>query len=213
MALPLVVVVFAGCATHRPYEISAFREEPVEFAAVTLHEGGLSAEQIDVIKATRPPHQFPVDVAVILIRRGRISTRAEEMFSHDLIQTLDASDRIGRVTLVPSFLVPETISFPSIQELGVRSLSEYVLVFYLDAAKFMESTCIESNRYELSSSISYILVDSGTSAMLTADRLHSLQEYTDHLFKSGEEKKALETLFSEQARLLGGQLDALFAGQ
>lgn len=135
------------------------------------------------------------------------------MFAYDLVQELKKSSKIGRVTLLPAFLIPEQVSFSTIQELGVRALSEYVLVFYWDASEFFRWTAIAVGKYEVDSTVSFIVVDSGTSAMLTADRLHSTEQYTENLFKIGEQERAQKGIFSQQAKLLGRRLDALLSGR
>lgn len=212
--IPLVLLaLIAGCAEHRMYDTAKFRTQKQDYTRIALHEDGLTQDQIEVISSTRPPQEFPVDVSVILLKNGYIDTRLEEMFAYDLVQQLKDSDRIDRVTLVPDYLVPENVSFEAIQELGVRSLSDYVLVFYLDASEFFRWTAIATSKWEVNSSISFILVDSGTSAMLTADRLHSTQQYRTNLFKVGEQEKAQKTIFSEQAGLLGRKLGELFGSQ
>lgn len=213
LALPVLALVVAGCASHRMYDAAQFRDRALQYKRLALHENGLTAEQIKVISSTEPPKTFPVDVSVIFIKNGDIDTRLEDMFAYDLVQGLKKSDKIDRVTLVPGFLVPESISFNTIQELGVRSLSEYVLVFYLDASEFFRLTTVLSGEHEVNSSISFILVDSGTSAMLTADRLHSTEKYKESIFRVGEQEKAQKVIFAEQAQLLGKKLDALFSGQ
>lgn len=208
-----MVVCLAGCTTHRAYNAAQFREGAIQYKRVALHKDGLTAEQIKVISSTQPPKTFPVDVSLILIKNGYVDARLEDMFAYDLVQGLKKSDKINRVTLIPSFLVPENVSFSAIQELGVRSLSEYVLVFYLDASELFRWTAILSSKCEINSSIAFILVDSGTSAMLTADRLQSSAQYKGNLFEIGEQEKAQKAVFSEQAQLLGEKLDKLFKGK
>lgn len=202
-----------SCATHRPYDAAQFREVPVEYGRVTLHSGGLTAEQIAVIGSTRPPQKFPIDVAVILVTQGYVDARTQDMFAYDLVQGLKSSPQIERVTLIPSFLVPTEVGFDAIQELGVRSLSEYVLVFHLDASELYRWTKLLKSQYELSSAIAYIVVDSATSAMLTADRLQSAHVYEDKLFESAEREQAQREILSEQGRLLAAKLNELFSGR
>jgi len=208
--LSVVMLLLVGCATHNPYGAAEFREAPVQYERVALHEKGLTAEQIATISATRPPAELPVDVALLIITNHYVEPRIEEMFTYGLVQGLKSSEMFDRITLVPDFLIPEELGFAAIQELGVRSLSEYVLVFHLDASEVFRWTELFSSKYELSSAISYIVVDSGTSAMLTADRLHSTHEYKDRLFERGEEEEAQKAILTEQAQLLSSQLDALF---
>jgi len=213
VTLYIMAILMTGCASHRMYDTAQFRDREIQHKQVALHEGGLTAEQIKVISSTQPPDTFPVDVSVIIIKNGYIDTRLEEIFSYGLVQELKSSEKISRITLVPNFLIPDNLSFNTIQELGVRSLSEYVLVFYLDASEIFRWTAILSSKYEVSSSISFILVDSATSAMLTADRLYSTEQYKENLFEIGEQEKAQKAIFSEQSQLLGKKLDSLFKGE
>ena len=200
-----------GCATHRLYETSQFREKPIKYKEVTLNRDGLSKEQIEVISSTEPPNQFPVDISIMFIKSGYINQKVEDIFTYNLIKELKESSKIGRVILIPEFLVPQQIGFMTIQELGVRSLSEYVLVFYLGADEVFTWTTLYKSKYEINSTISFILVDSFTSAMLTSDKLFSAQEYEKSLLKPREQEEAQKQIFSEQAKLLGRKIDALFS--
>ena len=208
--LSVLVVLSAGCAKHRLYGGAELRNRTIEYKRVALQADGLTAEEIAIISSTQPPEAYPVDIAIIILKNGYIDRKLEDMFAYDLIQTLNESERIGRVTLIPDFLVPDNVTYGTIQELGVRSLSEYVLVFNLDAWEFLRWTVIATSKFEVNSSISFILVDSGTTALMTADQLHSTQVYHENLFKLGEQEKTQKTIFSEQAKLLGKQMDELF---
>ncbi len=211
--LPLLAAVLAGCTGHRVYDTAQFRERPVRYDRIALHENGLTTEQIAAISATPPPAAFPVDVCVLVVRGGYVDARLESMFLHALVGELQASGRIDRVTPIPSFLVPERISFNALQEIGVRSLSEYVLVLHLDASEFYRRTSIVSGRYEVGSSVSFLLVDSGTAALLTADRLDSTEAYRENPLRPGGQQEAQAAVFAAQAKRLGAKLDALLRGE
>ncbi len=135
----------------------------------------------------------------------------EETFTYNVIQEFNKSKKIKRITLIPDFLVPHPISFNAIQELGVRSLSEYIIVFNMDGSELFRWTNILKDKYEITSSVNFIIVDSFTSAMLTSDKLYSTQEYYEKLFELGERKKAQKILFTEQSELLAKKIEALFA--
>ena len=49
--------------------------------------------------------------------------------------------------------------------------------------------------------------------MLTSDKLFSTQKYYKNLFELGEQRKAQEILFSEQAKLLAANIEDLFTGR
>lgn len=202
-----------GCATHRAYDTSQFRQRDVQYEKIALNKDGLTREQIKVISSTKPPKTFPVDISLILLKNGYINSTAEDIFVRNIIKGLSKSRKIKRVTVIPDFLVAQPVSFNTIQELGVRSLSEYVVVFYLDARELFTWTKIIETQYEINSAIAFILVDSYTSAMLTSDKLYSTQKYKKKMFALGEQKKAQETLFSEQAALLGKKINRLFGGR
>ena len=211
--LPLAsaTLILTGCASHHTYDTAAFRHNPVEHKQVALHKDGLTAEQIRAISATRPPSEFPVDVAILIIKDGYVQDRVENQFTSSLINSLSASKQIGRITLIPDFLIPREITFNVIQELGVRSLSEYVLLFYMNDRELFQWTNIASGVYEINSSVSVLLVDSGTAAILTADRLYSTHEYKKNAFTIGEQREAQDIIFTEQGALLGSKLDELFS--
>ncbi|MCA8980410.1 MAG: hypothetical protein H6831_08140 [Planctomycetes bacterium] len=211
--LAALTLCLTGCTTHQPYDAGEFRQAPLSLKQIALNEGGLTAEQIRVISATEPPRAFPVDVAVVIVTDGYLPAATQELFTYDLVKGLESSSKIGRVTLIPNFLVPDRIGFGSIQELGVRALSEYVIVFHVDPHEIHRWTQIFKSQYRLDSTISYIIVDSGTSAMLTADRLHSTHDYEDKLFEREEREQAQREIFSEQGRLIAAKLDELFSGR
>ena len=99
-----------------------------------------------------------------------------------------------------------------IQELGIRTLTEYVIVFIIDEESFFRWTKILETKFEITSAADFIIVDSQTTAILASDRLFSQITYEENLFKVGEKKKAQEEIFSEQGQLLGEKLSRLYSG-
>ncbi len=206
----LLSIIITGCATHSSYDTAQFRNDEFVTGTITLQEGGLSKEQIESITSTVPPAEFPVDVAVIIITDGYRRSNAEQIFISKVIENLKGTQIIDRIVPIPDFLLTSTVSFTTIQELGVRTLCEYVIVFVIDSDKFFNWTMILRTEYEISSVIDFILVDSQTTAVLASDKLFSKTIYNNDLFKSGELEKAEEEIFGEQADILGEKIINLF---
>ena len=74
----------------------------------------------------------------------------------------------------------------------------------------MVQTKILQTKYEINSSITFLMVDSYTSAMLTADKLYSTQEYKNNLSELEEQRKAQKIIFTEQSTLLAKKISQLF---
>jgi hypothetical protein len=192
-------------------DTAELRAPGAAFGRVTVGAGGLSPEQIQAIAETPPPPGRPVDLALVFLEQGALQGTLEDSFAFAVVEALQASDDFDRITPLPAFIVPAQPSFDSLQELGVRSLSEYVLVFHLSSDDVFEWTRIVDTQWQLQSSISFLLLDSRTGAMLTADRLFSTQNYRDRLFETEESEKARRELLAAQAALLGRKLATLFS--
>ncbi len=206
----LLSIIIMGCATHSSYDTAQFRNDEFVTGTITLQEGGLSKDQIDSITSTVPPTEFPIDVALIIMSDGYRRSDAEQIFISNVIENLKQSNIIDRIVPIPEFLLSGTISFTAIQELGIRTLCEYVIVFVLDSDKLFNWTMILKTEYEISSTIDFILVDSQTTAVLASDKLYSETIYGDNIFKSGEMEKAEEEIFGEQADVFSEKILNLF---
>lgn len=211
MSFLIALLSLSACAAHESYDTAQFREREIEYSQIALDKDGLSQKQIEVITSTKPPKSFPIDIAIVILKNGYINPQMEDTFTYNVIQEFNKSKKIKRITLIPDFLVPNPISFNAIQELGVRSLSEYIIVFNMDGSELFKWTSIIKDKHEITSSVNFIIVDSFTSAMLTSDKLYSTQEYDKKLFELGEQRKAQKILFTEQAKLLAKKIDTLFS--
>lgn len=206
----LAILVFAGCATHGGYGEARFREREYGVNRIALTNGGLTREQIRIITSTRPHESFPLDISIIVIEDGRLEAEVEQLFVSSVTAELLQSNRIDRVVPVPAFLLPGQLTFSGIQELGIRTLTEYVLVFVIDTESFFRWTKVLDTKYEIVSIVDFFLVDPQTTAIMASDRLLSTLAYEQNLFKTGERKKALEEVFAEQGRVVGEKLAVLF---
>ncbi len=200
-----------SCAQHRAYDTAQFRGREFKSDKITLTDAGLTKEQIQTISSTRPPSQFPVDLSIIMIKDRYINNEIEQLFVSQMIEQFKESKSIERIVPIPKYLLPAEVTFPIIQELGIRTLTEYVVIFILDEESFFKNTKILETQFEVTSAADFIIVDSKTTAILTSDRLFSQLKYKENLFKVGEKKKAQVEIFTEQGKLLGQKLSQLFA--
>jgi hypothetical protein len=205
-----LLITIASCATHSGYETFQAREKKYDVSSIALQEGGLTNEQIEAIRSTKPAADFPIDISLILIKNGYIESNREKILIGQLISELQKNEKIARVIPVPIFLIPQKINFAKIQELGIRTMSEYVLVLYVDANTLFKWTVILETEYEIESIIDFLLVDSQTTAIIATDKLYSSVLYRANIFKPKEKEKAEIEIFSEQAEILGQKMSSLF---
>lgn len=205
-----MVFVFFGCATESSYDTFQMRTNEYNVTSITLQDGGLTKDQIDAIINTKLTEKFPVCVSLIVMKNGYIAPDREKILITALIKELQLNDRIARITPIPAFLLPQSINFARIQELGIRTLSEYVLILYLDAATLFKWTAIVETELEIESIIDFLIVDSQTTAIIAADKLYSSIIYRESIFKKEEKAKAEQEIFTEQGEILGEKIRQLF---
>jgi len=212
--LSLVFVMILGsCASNRSSETASFKYKPynIDMQNIALNPNGLSAEQIKVISATKPPKDFPVDVAIIFISNGYIASDLKEELQYGVIEELKKSNEIERITIIPNFIVPRNLSFASIQELGIRSLSEIVIIFNMDSNSiYQQFNLFSADKIKITSKIDYMIIDSQTSAILTTEKLYSEKIYDEKIFKQNENRKAIKNIISDQTKILGNSINILF---
>jgi len=211
--LLLFISLIISCATNREYKTSSFKQNSYRPAMqnIALNPDGLTAEQIKVISSTKPPKNFPLDISVIFLTNGYISSDLKDTLQYGIIEELKKSSQIKRITIIPEFIVPRNISFSAIQELGIRSLSELVIIFNMNSSDiFQEYRIFDGTQIKVTSKIDYMIVDSYTSAILTTERLFSEKTYKEEIFKAGERNKAIKEIFQEQALILGNSINSLF---
>ena len=103
--LLIFIIAFSGCASHRSYDSSQFRDREIQYSQIALDKDGLSQKQIEVITSTKPPESFPVDIAIIILKNDYIDPQIEDTFTYNIIRDLKKSNKIKNITLIPDFLV------------------------------------------------------------------------------------------------------------
>ena len=212
IAMLATALTISGCATHRGYDTARMRQREYAVNRIALTQGGLTREQIRAITSTRPPEKFPLDVCIILMKNGPLEAEDEHLFVSIVAGELRKSERIDRVVPVPEFLLPGQLTFAGIQELGIRSLTEYVLVFVIDTESFFRWTKVLETKYEIASVVDFFVVDPQTTAIMASDRVLSTVAYEQNLFRLGEKRKALAEVFEEQGKVVGSKMAALLDG-
>ncbi len=209
----LALSFFMACASHQEYNTASFKYKSYRpsMQNIALNPNGLTPQQIKVIASTKAPHDFPLDISVIFLTDGYINSDLKDVLQFGIISQLKTNPKISRITIIPDFIIPNSISFSSIQELGIRSLSQLVIVFNMNSSDiFKEYVFMEGRKIKVTSRIDYMIVDSYTSAILTTERLYSEKIYNDEAFKAGEREKAVREIFREQAIILGHSINTLF---
>ncbi len=212
--LSLVLLsMFMACASHKEYNTASFKYRSYRPAIqnIALSPNGLTPQQIKAISSTKAPEGFPLDISVIFLTDGYIDSDLKDILQFGIISQLKTNPKISRITIIPDFIIPKNISFVAIQELGIRSLSQLVIIFNMNSSDiFKEYIFMEGSKIKITSKIDYMIVDSYTSAILTTDRLYSEKIYNDEAFKAGEREKATREIFKEQAIILGNSINSLF---
>lgn len=212
LTLPVIVLfsyLLVGCGGYS-LETAQMRDRDFNVSKITLTLNGLTQAEINSISQTKYPTEFPIDFSIVLMKDYYVDNSMEQIFLKNIVDSLKSTDKIDRIVPIPRFLVPNEISFPRIQELGIRSLSEYVAVFKIDTETFFKIENILDSKVEITSTIDFILVDSRTTAIVASDKLHSNIIYDAQIFKNTNKRKAQEEIFAEQGRSFSKIISGIF---
>jgi len=209
LGISAVLLLFTGCGGYA-LETAEIRERDYNVSKVTLTQNGLSQAEINSISQTKYPKEFPVDLSFVVMKDYYVDNSMEQIFLKNIVDSLKLSKKIDRIVPLPRFLIPQEISFPKIQELGIRSLTEYVVVFNINSETFFHIEELINSKIEITSAIDFILVDSKTTAIVAAEKLDSSLLYDTQVFKDTNKRKAQEEIFSEQGKAFSKIIAGLF---
>jgi len=86
--------------------------------------------------ATDFPPDAPVSIATFyLVKNDTWNSRSDYDPMPAIIEAMQEETFVSRVVPIPKILTPEQLTFDSIQQIGLRSLSEYSVLLYGDAEK------------------------------------------------------------------------------
>ena len=206
-----MAMLAAGCSATA-LETAKFRSLSYETNNLTITENGLTQVEINSITQTKPPTRFPVDLSFVTMKDRYVDNSMEQVFLKNIVDSLKGNSKIGRLVPIPGFIIPKSLNIPRLQELGIRTLTEYIIVLNIDSDTFFKIEELINSRVEINSTVEFVVIDSRTTAIVAADRLFSRIEYESQVFKNTNRQKAFEQLYAEQGKLLSKTIADMFKG-
>jgi hypothetical protein len=208
LLIVLSLFFFACAAAPASYDSFSYRESRFTETNVTVSEKGLSKEQIDSILSTKFPPQNRVSLAVIFLYRFNTYSANNNGLSYYIMNQGKNINNVEKFVPIPRIFIPQKLTFDIIQDLGIRSLCEYTLIFYNNSNRTMTFYQWITGEFKFESDIEYSLIDNQTTAIIASDRLHS------SILKKGRSDKDIEEaedeIYTLQAKLLAEKLNILF---
>ena len=208
----LISLSLFNCATGS-YGTSQFRASGMDASNIALSDKGLSQDQIAAILSTQFPPEKPVSMALFYLARSTYYGSVTYNPTPAIIKKLNGSKHIERIVPVPKIMIPAVISFDAIQQIGIRSLSEYSIVFYGDSENVFFSYKSPAGQYMISSTLEFLIIDNKTTAIIASDKLFSEIQTPMEFFTDKEYQQSLEKIYQEQADILGQKIADLFKGK
>ena len=200
-----------GCSTApSSYDSFSYRESNFNETNVTISEKGLSTEQVNSILSTGFPPKNTISLAVIFLYRYNSYSANNNGLSYYIMNEGKNINGVEKFVPIPRIFIPSRLSFDNIQELGIRSLCEYTLIFYNNSYRTMTFSQFLSGEYKFESDIEFSLIDNQTTAIIASDRLYSSLIKKRTLLSSQDIEEAEDEIYTLQAKLLTEKLNALF---
>ena len=202
-------LVFWGCAAApASYDSFSYRDSSFTETSITVSDDGLSREQVSSILSTKFPPENTVSLAVIFLYRFNTYSISNNGLHYYIMNQGRNINKVEKFVPIPRIFVPQRLTFTTIQDLGIRSLCEYTLIFYNYSNRTMTFSQWITGEFKFESDIEFSLIDNQTTAIIASDRLYS------SLIKKGRSDKDIEEaedeIYSLQANLLVEKLNALF---
>ena len=205
----IVSLICLGCAAApEAYDTFSYRESRFNETNVTISEKGLSKEQINNILSTKFPPKNTVSLAVIFLYRYNTYSSNNKELSYYIMSQGKNINKVEIFVPIPRIFVPQKLTFDMIQDLGIRSLCEYTLIFYNNSNRTMTFSQWITGEFKFESDIEFFLIDNQTTAIIASDRLYS------SVLKKGRSDKEIEEeedeIYTLQTKLLAEKLNMLF---
>ena len=175
----------------------------------TISDKGLSREQIDSILSTEFPPEHTVSIAIMFLYRFNTYSPNNDELSFYIMDQGKKINKVKKFVPVHRVFIPQRLTFELIQDLGIRSLCEYTLIFYSYSNRSMTFSQWLSGEFKFESDIEFSLIDNRTTAIIASDRLKS------SIIKKGRSNKDIEEaemeIYTLQAALLAEKLNDLFS--
>ncbi|MCL1929144.1 MAG: hypothetical protein FWG07_10190 [Treponema sp.] len=219
LLISLTFFLFSCTSVSRSYdsfasdaeaEFSEFRRERNNSETnFTISDKGLNREQIDTILSTKFPPEHTVSMAIMFLYRFNTYSPNNDGLSFYIMDQGKNINKIEKFVPIHRVFVPQRITFELIQDLGIRSLCEYTLIFYSYSNRSMTFSQWLSGEFKFESDIEFSLIDNRTTAIIASDRLKS------SIIKKGRSNKDIEEaekeIYALQATLLAEKLNDLFS--
>lgn len=209
-ALIFFASFFVSCSTmaEPSYDSFSYRQDDFTETSVTISENGLSQEQIVNILATQFPPENNVSIAVIFLYESR---RNDDGLSYQIMNEGRNINGVEKFVPIPRIFIPRNLTFEIIQDLGIRSLCEYTVIFYNNANDSMTFSQWIHGEFKFESDIEFSLIDNQTTAIIASDRLYSSVIKKQNIMNDDDINAAEDEIYTLQAKLLSEKLNALFA--
>ena len=219
LIITLSIFLFSCTSSSRSYNsfapdaetgFSEFRSERTgSEASFTISDKGLSREQIENILSTKFPPDHTVSIAIMFLYRFNTYSPNNDGLSFYIMEQGKNINKVEKFVPIHRVFVPQRITFELIQDLGIRSLCEYTLIFYSYSNRSMTFSQWLSGEFKFESDIEFSLIDNRTTAIIASDRLKSSTIKKGRSVKDIEE--AEKEIYTLQAALLAEKLNDLFS--
>ena len=207
----ILSLIFFGCAiAPSSYDSFSYRESGFTETGVTISEKGLSRDQINSILTTKFPPENSVSIAIIFLYRYNSYNANNTGLSYYIMNQGKNIGNVEKFVPIPRIFIPQKLTFDVIQDLGIRSLCEYTLIFYNNSSKTMTFSQWIRGEFKFESDIEYSLIDNQTTAIIASDRLYSSLIKKRQMLSDKDIEEAEDEIYTLQAELLTKNLNNLF---
>jgi len=207
----VLFLFFFGCAAApESYNTFSSRGSSYNETNVTISEKGLNKEQIANILSTKFPPKNTVSIAVIFLYRYIPYNANNTGLSFYIMDKGKKINNVEKFVPIPRIFIPQKLSFDIIQDLGIRSLCEYTLIFYNSSNKTMSFSQWIKGEFKFESDIEFSLIDNQTTAIIASDRLYSSTIKKTTFLSDKDIEEAEDEIYTMQAELLTEKLNNLF---
>jgi hypothetical protein len=204
-------LIFIGCAmSPASYDSFSYRRSDFNEGSVTISEKGLDKDAIKNILATEFPPENAVSIAVIFLYSYNSYNGNNNGLSYYIMNEGKNINSVEKFVPIPRIFIPQKLTFDTIQELGIRSLCEYTLIFYNNSNKSMTFSQFIRGEFKFESDIEFFLIDNQTTAIIASDRLYSSIIKALQLLSDKDIEEAENEIYTLQAKLLTEKLNKLF---
>ena len=208
---PVLALFILSCAAApSSYNSFSYREGEFNITNVTVSERGLTQEQISSILSTKFPPDNEVSIAVIFLQNFNSRNTIVNGLPYYIMNQGRNITSVEKFVPIPRIFIPRSLTFDIIQDLGIRSLCEYTLIFYNSSGRSMTFSQLIKNEYKFESDIEFSLIDNQTTAIIASDRLYSSIVKKRDILHGTDMEEAEHEVYTLQAELLAEKLSELF---